>query len=306
MANGMYKPGILFLAIAVLLSCSRQSREEISGSGILEATEILVSSPLAGRLIFVAADEGDAVKTSTVLALVDTEKIAIQYNQLEAALLELQFNLQNSQRGVQLTKEGLQNTEKKFGRIETLLREKSATQQQYDDGELAWRTARVQFENALASHRALLAKQSQLQAQKDLLRTQLKDARLVAPIDGVVLQKFLQQDEWVKPGSPVFNLANLKKMWIRIYVGEADLASLQLGMPAQLNITSRPAQPFVGTVTWISPKAEFTPKNVQTKEARADLVYAIKIEVENPDGILKIGMPADVIIRLSEFSIKHE
>ncbi|MCI0495071.1 efflux RND transporter periplasmic adaptor subunit, partial [candidate division KSB1 bacterium] len=127
--------------------------------------------------------------------------------------------------------------------------------------------------------------------------SQMRDARIPSPIEGTVTEKYVEQGEIARPGGPVVSLADLQNMWIKIYFKETELGKIKLNGNADIQISSYPDRTFAGRIAWISPKAEFTPKNVQTKDARADLVYAVKIEVKNPEGILKIGMPADVVLK---------
>lgn len=285
------------LGLAFIIACSKKNVNELSGSGTLEATEILLSARLAGLVTDVLVNEGDAVAAGQVMAQIDTEKIFLQKKQLLAGLDELRLNHQNAQRAVTLAKDNLTNVEKKFNRIKSLVSESSATQQQFDDIETAYKAAQTQYENAITSFKALKAKEQQVMAQSELLESQLQDAKIIAPIQGTVIEKYLERGEVARLGGPIVNLADLQKMWIKIYFKEADLGKIRLNDSAELQISAYPDRVFPGRVSWISSKAEFTPKTVQTKEARSDLVYAVKIEVENLDGILKIGMPADVTLK---------
>jgi HlyD family secretion protein len=276
------------------LCCSNNETSELSGSGTLEATEILVSSKLAGTVVDFFVNEGDQVAVGQVIAQLDTEKLCLQKKQLLAGLNELRLNLQNAHRAITLSNDNLENIEKKFNRIKSLYDEKSATQQQYDDIETAYKAAQTQSDNAITSAKALSAKEEQVLVQLELLESQLRDAKITAPIQGTVVEKYLEAGEVTRLGGPVVNLADLQNMWIKIYFRETELGKIKLNDAAELKISAYPDRVFPGRISWISSKAEFTPKMVQTKEARSDLVYAVKIEVKNPDGILKIGMPADV------------
>ncbi len=289
---------IVFLVFIIfslfVLSCSNNKTDELTGSGTMEATEITVSSKLAGTVVAIYINEGDTVTVNQVIAQLDTEKLYLQKKQLLAGLKELRFNLQNARRAVTLAKDNLENVEKKFNRIKSLYQENSATQQQFDDLETAYKAAQTQSDNAVTSLKALSAKEEQVLLQLDLLESQLRDAKITSPIEGTVIEKFLEAGEVARMGGPVVNLADLQNMWIKIYFKEMGLGKIKLNDPAELKISAYPDRVFRGRISWISSKAEFTPKMVQTKEARSDLVYAVKIEVKNPDGILKIGMPADV------------
>lgn len=287
----------LFLFSIWCLSCSNNKTNELAGSGTLEATEVLVSARLAGTIIALPVHEGETIQMNQMIAQIDTEKIFLQKKQLLAGWNELKLNLQNAQRAVDLAKDNLANVEKKYLRIKSLLNDNSVTQQQYDDMETAYKAAQTQYDNAATSLKALRAKEEQISVQIELLESQLRDAKITAPIQGTVIEKYVEQGEIARPGGPVVSLADLQNMWIKIYFKETELGKIKLNGDAELKISSYPDRIFPGRISWISPKAEFTPKNVQTKDARADLVYAVKIEVKNPDGILKIGMPADVVLK---------
>ncbi|MDZ7331370.1 MAG: efflux RND transporter periplasmic adaptor subunit [candidate division KSB1 bacterium] len=280
-----------------MIGCSKRESEELSGSGILEATEILISAKSAGTLIEMPVAEGIVVSAGQMIAQIDTEKIYLQKKQLIAAWTELKLNLQNAQRGVDLARENLENIKKKYQRIKALLEENSATQQQYDDIFTAYQAAQVQYDNAMTSLKALRAKEDQLVAQLELIESQLRDTKITAPITGTIIEKYVEQGEIARVGGPIVSMADLQKMWIKVFFKEPALGRIKLNSPAEIRISAYPDRSFPGRVSWISPRAEFTPKTVQTKEARSDLVYAVKIEVLNPDGVLKIGMPADVVIK---------
>ncbi|MBN2412053.1 efflux RND transporter periplasmic adaptor subunit [candidate division KSB1 bacterium] len=283
--------GVMFI-----LSCSGKNDKGAYSSGTLEATEILVSSETAGQIILINVEEGDPVTAGQVIARIDSEKICLQKRQIVAGLEELALNLQNAERAIDLARDNMDNTQKKYDRVKALLADESTTQQNFDDVETALKSAITKYNNALTSLDALKAKQKQVEAQLALINRQLADTRILAPVSGTVVEKYMDQGELAGPGSPLFLIADLSKMWIKMYITEADFGRVKPGGAAWLETGLQPPQTFKGTITWISPKAEFTPKNVQTKEARADLVYAVKVVVDNPDGLLKIGMPADVYV----------
>lgn len=287
----------LSIFVFFLERCSH-SPELWKGSGTLEAKEILVSSKIGGTVIGVFVQEGDSVQSRQPIAQIETEKLEIQKRQLEAKIVELQLNVENAHRSSTMAKEQYLNIQKKFERVKNLFAEQGATQEQYEDAETALTTARIQYENALNQLNVLKAKKVQLQAQLELIQSQLKDTEIVSPIPGTVLELFVDEGETVRAGSPVANIADISHLWLKVYLTEKELGRIRLGEPALLSIASMPDTAFSGKITWISSKAEFTPKMVQTKEARSDLVYAVRIDVENPQGILKIGMPVDVEIRL--------
>ncbi len=287
---------VMLFTLLVFFSCSKNNEQTFYSSGTLEATEIVVGSQANGELLTLDVEEGDAVTVGQVIARVDTEKLVLQEQQLEAGLLELSLNRVNAKRSVALARENLDNVQKKYDRIKALLNGGSTTQQNFDDIETALKSAQTQYDNAKTSLNVLSAKESQLEAQKALIKSQLKDCVITSPIDGVVLEKYIDAGELIRMGSNIVNIADIRKMWIKFYITEADFGQVKIGDSARFVSGIEPPKEFTGKITWISPKAEFTPKNVQTREARADLVYAVKLMIDNPDGVLKIGMPGDVYL----------
>ncbi len=295
--NRFHGFGRMVPLIAILAaSCSTKQKPVFEGSSTFEATEIVVGSKTAGTVIEMAVQEGDTVREGQVIARVETEKTDLQKKQLLAGLSELRLNIQNAERAAALAKESFDAAEKKFNRIRSLHSDASVSQQQYEDAETGFKAARTQDENAAASLKALRAKEEQARIQLELSDSQLRDATILSPIRGTVLETYVDRGEIVRLGGAVAALADLSRMWIKIYIKEQALGKIRLNDGASLKIGSDPEKEFKGRISWISDKAEFTPKMVQTKDARSDLVYAVKIEVSNPDGVLKIGMPVDVVL----------
>ena len=293
----MLKKGINsgFFILIFLLACSNSHHEQTFGSGTLEATEVLVRSQSVGEILSIHVQEGDQVKTRDIIAQIDTTKLNLQREQLLAGLQEFELNIQNVKKAVSLAKDQFENTDKKYQRVKALYEEKSTTEQQFDDVSVAYKAALTQLETTQTNLNALYAKRKQLTFQLDLLETQIDDATINSPISGVVINKYVEEGELANLGTPIVSVADLENMWIRVYLTTKEIGNIKLGASVKLVMDALPEKSFAGTVSWISPKAEFTPKNVQTKEARADLVYAVKVETENKTGELKIGMPGDVI-----------
>jgi HlyD family secretion protein len=286
------------LALVLLqpISCSRKAKAAFEGSGTLEATEILVSAKAGGTVADLAVREGDTVAQGQTMALIESEKTGLQKEQLVAGLSELRLNIRNAGRAAALARETFEAADRKFNRIRSLRDENSIPQQQFEDAETAFKAAATQRENAETSLEALRAKEDQALVQIELADSQLRDAVVASPISGTVLETFLDRGELARPGAAVASVADLTRMWIKVYIREKELGRIRLNNEAVLRIGSDPNREFKGRVSWISGKAEFTPRMVQTKDARSDLVYAVKVEVPNADGTLKIGMPADVTL----------
>lgn len=296
MKRSVYATSAACLILLGWTGCSRGPAPAFEGSGVLEATEITVGAKTAGTVDSLAVREGDSVGRGDVLCVIETDKLLLQKRQLAAGLNEVRLNIQNAKRAADLAEESFKAAEKKFERIRALHGESSVSQQQFEDAETGFLAAKTQWENSRTSLQALASKEEQVRLQLELAESGLDDATLRSPLTGTVTQLYLDRGEIARPGGPVAAVADLERMWVKVYVKETDLGRVKLNSEAALRIDSAPGRGFKGRVSWISQKAEFTPKMVQTKDARSDLVYAVKVEVANPDGTLKIGMPADVTI----------
>jgi len=288
---------LLSFSILLIVTCSNNNKQYLTGSGVLEGTEIIVSAKGNGQILNLRIDEGDEVQPGDTLAFLDVEKLIIQREQMNAALEESNFQLKNANQGISQAQENFDNIQKRYTRIKALYENGTATQQQMDDIDTQYKTAQTQLTSAQTSLQALKMKQKQIEANLKLIESQINDGIIISPATGIVVDKFLEQGEMIGLGLPLAAIADLSNLWIKLYVTETELGFVKLHTKADISIDSFPDKAFSGEVVWISPKAEFTPKNVQTKEARADLVYAVKIAVPNPDGIFKIGMPADIKLK---------
>jgi HlyD family secretion protein len=200
--------------------------------------------------------------------------------------------------------------EKEYQRIETLYAQRVVSRAELDKIGLALASARATRDQARAQLEILRegsrteeveearARLREAERSLDLAELNLARCQLFAPIAGRVLSKNREAGETVPAGASIVTLGDLTRPWLNLYIGERDLGRVSLGMPAQVTVDSFPNRPFPGRVTFIAEKAEFTPKNIQTQDERVKLVYRVKIELENPDHILKAGMPADGVIPL--------
>ena len=295
----MSRPVTLLLLLClffVLTTCSSKREKKIWGSGLLEATEVTVSSQSQGQLLELRVNESDEIQQSDTLAVIDMSKLQLRCQQLWAMQKELALNIQNAEHTIEQAQNNYTNVEKMYERVKALFEKKSTTRQQLDDVETRYKLAKTQLASAQTAYQAIKAKKTQLTAQLALLDSQIADGVVISPINGVVLEKYIEPGEVVSFGVPLLLLADLRNLWVKVYVAENQIGKIKLAAFAQLKVDSFPQRTFEGRIVWISPKAEFTPKNVQTQEARASLVYAVKVQVSNPDGLLKIGMPVDVIL----------
>jgi len=280
----------------LVLDCARPRDDRWLGSGTLEARQVTVGAKLAGQVIALCVEEGDSLSAGEAIAVVDSSKLVLQRVQLVAAQRELGHNLANARQAVELASEQFENAHRQYERVRSLAERGSAPPQQLDNAQVAYAAARTQLDAAKNTLAALEERAKQLQAQRELIEAQLRDATVEAPLAGVVVAKYVEQGEMVAPGSPIVTIADLHEMWVKVYLPEPDVAKVSLGARVAVRADAFPAETFSGHVSWISPKAEFTPKNVQTRSARSELVYAVKVVVPNEQGRLLVGMPVEVLL----------
>lgn len=287
---------VLMSAILMIgfFSCDRKNNNQITGSGVLEATEITISSKSNGQVLDLLVKEGDKVQIGNMIAVIDTEKLVLQKEQVEAGLAEVNYHISTARETINLAQEQFENVQKKYKRIKKLEEEGAATRQQFDDIETIHKQSLTQLKTAESNLKAAQMKKKQIKANLELIQSQINDATIISPVSGIVINKFIEKGETVAMGRPIVAIADVTKLWIKLYVTAPQLGFIQLGEKAEIKVDSFPDRSFEGKIIWISSKAEFTPKNIQTEEARADLVYAVKIDIPNPDLLLKIGMPADI------------
>ncbi|MFH2055631.1 MAG: efflux RND transporter periplasmic adaptor subunit [bacterium] len=292
----MKRSALLITLISLLaLSCGKNDNQ-LGGSGLIEATQTLVSAEVAGQIEQVLCDEGDHLEIGDTLARIDTTTVALQLKQAEAGLSAAQAQIEVTRIDIQRAAEQRDLAQKEFDRAAKLIVSGSVNQQQYDQAENALAQAKLSYRKANAALAAAEADIARLEAQVALLQQQLAYCTPLSPVSGVVTEKYIEVGELVAPGRPLVEIARLDTVWVKIYLPPQHLTAIALGATAEVDPEDGRTEPLVGRVSWIASEAEFTPKNVQTKEARADLVYAVKIEIANPEQALKIGMPVAVRI----------
>ncbi len=278
------------------VGCGREKPAGFAGSGTLEATEVRVSAQTPGQILRLAKEEGEETAAGDTLAAIDVEKLVLQRRQLFASIDEIRANRKPVAESVKQAKENLENIEKTYRRISGLFDKGTATQQQLDDASTKHKLAASQLESAKAQEKTLDAKEQTVRAAIALLDRQIRDGAVIAPAAGVIVDKYVERGEIVSVGGAIYKIADTRRFWLKIYVAERDLARFGLGDEVRVQVDAY-GKPLAGVVSWVSPEAEFTPKNVETKDARAELVYAVKVTITEPPRELKIGMPAEVYLR---------
>ncbi len=295
-------------SIALLASgCSGNGNGSIEASGTIEGTEINVAAEVAGRILAVPVNEGARVNRGDTLAIINDEEYRLQLKQAEANLasLEAAFRLAaagSRKEDVIQAEAAYTSANADYQRMKELLASATITQKQYDDAYARYVAADQTYRKAKSGLRpeeinGARARRDGAVAQVDLLQKRIRDCAVLAPAPGTLTLRAVAPGELVGMGSNIARLTYLDRVKLTIYVNEADLGRVALGQGADVTIDTFPDKPFAGRVVSISPNAEFTPKNVQTKEERTKLVFAVKLEIENPEGSLKPGLPADAVLR---------
>jgi HlyD family secretion protein len=286
------------ILVLVLAGCGRTGRETVL-SGTLEGTELRLSAALAARVLEVRVAEGATVKAGDTLLTLDLSLQRLQRVQSAAGLATLAARLQRSEDAGRETEAARRLATETLARVTALHDAGSATEQQLDEARAQREQAEARAQGARHEHAALEAERAALEAGLAVQDRLLRDAALLAPAAGTVLQCVAQPGEWTSPGQVALVLADLGRLELRFYLGELDLARIRVGQELAVRADAFPDETFPARVSWVSAEAEFTPKNAQTREARAQLVYAAKAAVDNPQGRLLIGMPAEVLLEPS-------
>ena len=283
---------IFVMAMVSMAGCRENLPKNFAGSGVLEAKTVTVSSLSTGVILELLKDEGEKVQKGDKLCAIDVEKLIYQRSQVEASLKEIDAGRLSAEASISQASDSFLNVETKYQRIKQLYSKGSATQQQLDDMETQFNVAKNQLVAARAQLPLLEAKKAQAEAMIGLLSSQIKDGVIFAPLSGVIVEKYMEMGEVAVQGSPLFKIADLSTFWVKIYIPEQDMARFSIGERVSIKVDAHEGL-LSGTVSWSSVEAAFTPKNVQTREARAELVYPVKITLKDAPSYLKIGMPCE-------------
>jgi HlyD family secretion protein len=305
---------IFLIAVTTLfLQACNSTENKFDASGTFETDEVIVSSELNGQLLSFKANEGDILTKGQVVGKIDSASLFYQKQQVEATIKSLSQKTSDVQPQIELLKNQLAVQQSQLNqlvrernRTENLVKADVAPQKQLDDMNSAVdqmkkqmlvteQQINVQLSNTGTQNRSILSESSPLQKQVAQINEQLSKANIINPINGTVLTKYAEEGEVTAPGKALYKIADLSVLTLRAYITGAQLSQVKLNQNVQVLVDSgaKNYRTYPGTITWVSDKAEFTPKTIQTKDERANLVYAIKIKVKN-DGYLKIGMYGEV------------
>jgi HlyD family secretion protein len=280
----------------ILLAGCRNKAEKADAYGNFEATEIIVSAETNGRILSFAKDEGAHIDQGEVIALIDTSILHLQKGEIDATMNSVRTRIAaiNSQNDI--LNQQIANQNINVARFEKMLKDDAATQKQYDDltGQVAVFRKQIAANN---SQKASIASELGVsEARKATLNEQIAKSCVKSPTSGTIIEKYSEAGEMAAAGKPLIKIADLSVIKLKVYVSGADIGKIHTGQECKVRIDDgkKGFRNYTGVISWISDKAEFTPKIIQTKEERVTFVYAVKISINN-DGSLKSGMPGEAI-----------
>lgn len=286
------------VAAITLLSCNG-NEDEFDASGTFETEETIISAEASGTILKFDVEEGQTLKAGDRVGFIDSVQTFLKKKQLESQIQSTLSQRPDIAAQIAALEVQLKAAEKEQLRLSNLVKAGAATQKQLDDINANVDTLRKQLAAQRSSlnitSNSITKQASPLQVQIEQTEDQLAKCRIINPINGTVLTKYVEVNEMASPGKPLYKIADLSTMLLRAYITGGQLSQIKLNQKVKVLVDDGPDQykTLEGTVTWISDKSEFTPKTIQTKEERANLVYATKIKVVN-DGSIKVGMYAEV------------
>ncbi len=284
---------IISILILVFGTCSN-IKDKPDAYGNFETDEVIVSSENNGQILRMAYDEGEKVRQGEIMAIIDTINPVLQKNQLMAQKESVLAQKAGLFAQIAVSDQQIANIRKDEVRIKNMLADGAATPKQMDDIEGQIALAEKQKKAYMAQIEAIDKNAVAVEAQIAVTNDKLRTAVVKAPLSGIILEKYAQIGELAIPGKPLYKMADIDSLILRVYVSGPQLTQIKLGKPVKVMIDiSSGMKEIPGIVEWVSSDAEFTPKIIQTREERVKLVYAVKIKVPN-DGSLKLGMPGEV------------
>ena len=298
-------PTLKLVPILLLLAgCNQVNRRNAhaDASGVFEATEVVVSAQASGLIMELTLSEGEEVEANKAIGYIDTTALHLKKKQLMANIRAVEGRKSNVPIQIAAIQEQIEIQKRELERFTHLVIANAATQKQVDDisssinvleKQLAAQTNIMQNNNVSVAHEQLA-----LEMQLAQIEDQIAKSIITSPIHGTILSKYAERGEVAAPGKPLFKVANINLIYLRAYIVAEQLTLMKMGQKVVVvaDFGEKECREYDGWISWISNQAEFTPKNIQTRSERDNLVYALKIAVQN-DGYLKIGMYGEVRIR---------
>jgi HlyD family secretion protein len=290
------KTKILIIISAFLMAGCKNKSDQADAYGNFEATEVIVSAETSGRILKFDVSEGTEIDQGTEIALVDTTLVHLQKAEIDAGMKGVSTKISSINAQNDILNQQIANLKVNIVRTENMLKNDAASQKQYDDltGQLAVMEKQIAANNTQKV--SVAAELSVYESKKATLNEQVARSSVKSPIKGTIIEKYAEAGELTAAGKPLVKIADLSVIRLKVYVSGAQLGSIKVGQDCTVRIDDgmKEYKSFTGTVRYISDKAEFTPKIIQTKEERVTLVYAVNIDIHN-DGTMKAGMPGEVI-----------
>ncbi|KXX68945.1 HlyD family secretion protein [Flammeovirga sp. SJP92] len=302
MKNISIHPLSLLISIAItgtFFSCN-SSDEKSDAYGNFEAVEVIISSEGQGRIINLDIEEGDKIKNGETVGQIDTVLLQLQKEEVEANIAALGSRVMSIHEQIAVFEAQKKKLLIDKERLEKLFANEAATQQQLDNVNSSLAINEKQLEATKRqikdSNKATMSQYEPLSRKVDLINEQISRCKIIAPVKGTILQKFAEEGEMTSIGKPLYKVADLSTLKVKAYTSASQLSTIKVGQKVTVLTDTKEGamKQTQGVIEWISDKAEFTPKTIQTKEERVSLIYAFKVKVENKDGFYRIGMPAEV------------
>lgn len=294
--HNIMKIRLLVISAALLITGCNNKADEADAYGNFEATEVIVSAETSGRILKFDVTEGSEIEKGSEIALIDTTLFHLQKAEINAGMRSVRTRINSINAQNDILNQQIANLNINIARIENMMKGDAATQKQYDDltGQVAVLQKQIAANNTQKT--SIAAELSVYESKKATLDEQVVRSNVKSPIKGTIIEKYSEAGELTAAGRPLVKIADLSVIKLKVYVSGAQLGSVKLGQQCTVRIDNgkKGYSSFTGTITYISGKAEFTPKIIQTKEDRVNLVYAVTIDVRN-DGSMKSGMPGEAI-----------
>ncbi len=297
--NRKYFPAIILIWIIILFfsGCSNQEQTEIQVPGVVDGDIVTVKSLVSGTITELDTAEGDRVDKDKLMAKVDSEKVENQVNELEINSRSIDIDTEKLSKKLQLVNSEVLYYKKQVERFRRLTAKNAIPGENLEAMELKLQQSETSRYDINRSLDGLKVQQENIRNKQAYLQLVLKDHSILSPVNGVILEKFISDGEQVVPGTAIVDILDLASLHIEIFIEENEMGRLKLNQEAQIKVDGLKGKELTGTISYFGKKAEFSPKYIISEKERKALLYEVKIKVQDPDGLLKIGMPVTVIIK---------
>ncbi len=292
---------ILIISVFLLLGlgCGQKKNDGFLGSAVIEGKTFMVSSIVQGNLVSVLKDEGDSVGKGELLAIVDTIQLILRKKEIEANISEIEANIQSKKVDINAGQNDVDGAQREYIRVDTLSKMGALPTQQRDNLKTQFDGAKLRLD---ANQKALIAHIDRIkgmQARVAQTDDQIRNCYLSAPSSGIISTRYRNNGEIVSPGNPVFEITKYDTIYADFFAPQPIISSLKYGQNLRVRMDydsgNGLGEKFIpGRITWISNEAEFSPKNIQTRESRNELVFRVRVTIENREGLLKRGLPVEI------------